>query len=299
MSINKYPSVSIGMPVYNGETFIREALDSLLSQTFTDFELIISDNGSTDRTEAICREYAAKDERIRYIRQPENRGAIGNFQFVLDEAAGEYFMWAAADDKWSPNWIEILLQIILTHTNTSAFGKVVTIDKNGHLLDHPVNNRDLSFSGNKLFRRLKYFFELESFGKANIIYGLFKLKDIKKLQLNAFEFDYNIVYDILQTTEFHCSQKAVLYKRIHDNNEAQSSTEQEQGKRSIIEKIMRFLRLPIERKNMYLSGYITHSTPLERILLILLYPFKIIFFYSNAFKSAVQIKLTKKYLSCL
>ena len=94
----KLPRVSIGMPVFNGDKFIREALDSLLAQTFTDFELIISDNASTDRTEAICREYAERDKRIRYVRQAENLGPAANFRFVLDEAVGEYFMWAAADD---------------------------------------------------------------------------------------------------------------------------------------------------------------------------------------------------------
>jgi len=99
------PLVSIGMPVYNGARYIREALDSLLGQTFTDFELIISDNASTDSTEAICREYAAKDQRIRYIRQSHNLGASGNFKFVLDQALGEYFMWAAHDDKWSSNYL--------------------------------------------------------------------------------------------------------------------------------------------------------------------------------------------------
>lgn len=86
----RVPRVSIGMPVYNGDPFIRGALDSLLAQTFTDFELIISDNASTDRTEAICREYAARDIRIRYVRQTENRGAKANFEFVLDKAVGLY-----------------------------------------------------------------------------------------------------------------------------------------------------------------------------------------------------------------
>ena len=92
------PLVTVGMPVYNGEKFIREALDALLAQTYTDFELIISDNASTDGTEASCRGYAGRDSRIRYVRQSENRGLIANFQFLLDEAAGKYFMWAAADD---------------------------------------------------------------------------------------------------------------------------------------------------------------------------------------------------------
>ncbi|MHB1620727.1 MAG: glycosyltransferase family 2 protein [Sulfuricella sp.] len=117
------PKVSIGMPVYNGEKFIFEALDSLIAQTFTDFELIISDNASTDGTEAICREYAARDPRIRYVRQSENRGPVANFQFVLDEAAGKYFMWAAADDEWSPTFVSECCTVL---ENDSSIGFVVT-----------------------------------------------------------------------------------------------------------------------------------------------------------------------------
>lgn len=95
---NSTPAVSIGMPVYNGEKFIIEALDSILAQTFTDFELIISDNASTDGTEAICNDYATRDSRIRYFRQNENAGALFNFKFVLNEARGSFFKWAAVDD---------------------------------------------------------------------------------------------------------------------------------------------------------------------------------------------------------
>jgi len=98
LDVPSIPQVSIGMPVYNGARFIREALDSLLAQTFTDYELIISDNASTDGTEAICREYAARDTRIRYVRQAENIGAFNNFEFVLVNAISECFMWMAADD---------------------------------------------------------------------------------------------------------------------------------------------------------------------------------------------------------
>lgn len=101
------PKVSIGMPVYNGEQFIRGALDSLLEQSFSDFELIISDNASTDGTEEICRKYVNRDRRIRYTRQPLNLGAYANFKFVLDEARGEYFMWAACDDTRSADFIEL------------------------------------------------------------------------------------------------------------------------------------------------------------------------------------------------
>jgi len=107
----KTPQVSIGLPVYNGQIFIRQALDSLLTQTFSDFELIISDNASTDGTEAICREYATKDRRIRYVRQDVNRGAAANFRLALNEAVGGYFMWAAADDFYEPTHISNLLAL--------------------------------------------------------------------------------------------------------------------------------------------------------------------------------------------
>jgi len=99
------PKVSIGMPAYNGAKYIREALDSLLAQTFTDFELIISDKGSTDETEAVCLKYVAHDKRIRYLRQPKNQGVVANFQFVLDETVGEFScgrQWMVYSRKRNP-----------------------------------------------------------------------------------------------------------------------------------------------------------------------------------------------------
>ncbi len=100
------PRVSIGLPVYNGERFLREALDSVLSQTFQDFELIISDNASTDGTEQICRAYAAKDERIRYFRNEINLGAAKNFNRVIELSLGQYFKYLAADDAIEPQFLE-------------------------------------------------------------------------------------------------------------------------------------------------------------------------------------------------
>ena len=108
----KQPQVSIGMPVYNGEKSICKALDSILDQTFTDFELVISDNASTDKTISICREYLKTDNRILYFRQPENCGAQNNLNLVLKEACGEYFMWAACDDFRSRDCLEFYLEHI-------------------------------------------------------------------------------------------------------------------------------------------------------------------------------------------
>ncbi len=98
--------LTIGMPVYNGAASIRRALDSLLAQTFNDFCIIISDNGSTDETQSICEAYAAADPRVTYIRQAKNLGPQMNFRFVLFEAHTPYFMWAAADDLWAPTFAE-------------------------------------------------------------------------------------------------------------------------------------------------------------------------------------------------
>jgi glycosyltransferase involved in cell wall biosynthesis len=106
------PRVSIGLPVYNGARHLEATLDALLCQDFSDFELIISDNASTDATEAICRSFAARDPRIRYLRQPENIGGARNFGFVLDQAKASYFMWAGHDDRFAPSYVSRMLEAL-------------------------------------------------------------------------------------------------------------------------------------------------------------------------------------------
>lgn len=100
------PRVSIGMPVFNGARWLRASLDSLLGQRLEDFELIISDNASTDSSEEICREYAARDARIRYVRNPRNIGASDNYNAVFHLARGEYFKWASCNDLCQPDFVE-------------------------------------------------------------------------------------------------------------------------------------------------------------------------------------------------
>jgi glycosyltransferase involved in cell wall biosynthesis len=100
------PTVSIGLPVHNGAQHVAEAIDAMLGQTLADFELIISDNASTDATPAICERYAAADRRIRYHRHERNLGASHNFNFVFQRATGKYFKWAAHDDLVHPTYLE-------------------------------------------------------------------------------------------------------------------------------------------------------------------------------------------------
>jgi hypothetical protein len=106
------PRVSIGLPVYNGERFLAGAIASILAQTYTDFELIICDNASTDRTGEICRGFASKDPRVRYHRQPRNLGATANFNRCFELASGAYFKWAADDDLLEPRFLEACVRAL-------------------------------------------------------------------------------------------------------------------------------------------------------------------------------------------
>ena len=98
------PPLTIGLPVYNGETHVGIALDDILEQTFGDFELVISDNASTDRTSEICREYAARDPRIRYDRNPHNLGIGPNVNRVFELSQTRYFKWISHDDRHDPTF---------------------------------------------------------------------------------------------------------------------------------------------------------------------------------------------------
>lgn len=127
------PKVSIGMPVYNGENFLEQALNSILGQTFQDFELIISDNASTDKTNEICLAYAS-DPRIRYNRSEENRGAAWNFNEVVALARCEFFMWASHDDLWAPEYVERCVEVLCQNSEIIVcYAATQEIDENGDI----------------------------------------------------------------------------------------------------------------------------------------------------------------------
>ena len=129
------PTVSIGLPVFNGEKYLSQALDSLLGQTFSDIEIIISDNASTDWTERICREYQSKDPRIIYRRQSENKGAAFNYNYVFHLSRARYFKWAAADDLCGPEMLEQCVTILDSHPDiVLCYPKTNIIDEHGQLI---------------------------------------------------------------------------------------------------------------------------------------------------------------------
>ena len=123
----RQPLVSIGIPVYNGERSISQALDALRAQTYEHLELVISDNASTDRTGEICRQYMAEDQRIKYFRNPINVGVYENFRRLVILATGEYFMWAAADDLKPSTAVERCVQAILRNDRAVAAHGIILI----------------------------------------------------------------------------------------------------------------------------------------------------------------------------
>ena len=187
--------VSIGLPLYNAEKYIHKKLDSLLSQTFTNFELIISDNGSTDLTSKICEEYAKKDKRIIYLKQGKNIGAWNNFNFVLQQAKNEFFLWTAADDDILPEFIEENIKIIklnkkiaCTSTKMKLFGKN-TSELEINLSDSKIQKKKKKFvkkfghmntypASGKYEERIKEY--IKNMRHNQIFYGVFRTEQIKK-----------------------------------------------------------------------------------------------------------------------
>ena len=104
--------VSIGIPVYNSARFVAVAIESILAQTFTDFELVIADNASTDNSVEVCERYAAKDSRIRFYRNPQNCGAAGNFNRVFELSSAPYFMWVSSNDYFAPQFLEKAVPVL-------------------------------------------------------------------------------------------------------------------------------------------------------------------------------------------
>ena len=178
------PRVSLGMPVYNGSDFLEETLDSVLGQTFKNFELIICDNASTDRTSEICKAYLAKDDRIQYHRNEVNVGAARNYNLVFEMSSGEYFKWAAHDDLMAPSYLEKCISeldkdpnIVLCYPNT------IMVDKNGEATGaNPGDHLDVF--AEKTHQRLNgYLYSSHVNRKCHAVFGLIRREVLAKTGL--------------------------------------------------------------------------------------------------------------------
>ena len=210
------PRVSIGMPVFNGEEYIQGALDSILKQTFSNFELIISDNASTDRTQEICLKYASKDHRIRYYRNKKNLGGPTNYNLVFKLSSGEYFKWAAYDDLLAPEFLRKCVSVL--DKDSSIVGchcKTGRIDQDSVLLGY-FNEGFLkkidSVKTHERFRDL-----LDMYYTTTIFHGVYRASIFAQSQLHGSYIgaDRNLVAELSLMGRIYNISECLFFWRLH------------------------------------------------------------------------------------
>lgn len=211
------PRVSIGMAVRNGEAYIREALDSILAQTYTDFELIISDNASTDDTAAICLEYAERDSRIIYSRNPRNIGGTNNENLTITKARGEYFCLAAHDDKYAPTFLETGVAVLDRMPEiVICYCHVTVIDQNGGFVQILQYGKGTSMQPS---RRLRELYGRDHY--CEMTYGLMRLDVLRKTRLykNYSDSDRTLLCELALRGRFYEVPEALFFKRQYPANQ--------------------------------------------------------------------------------
>lgn len=220
------PRVSIGMPVRNGERFLRQSLDSILAQTFEDFELVISDNASCDRTRDICCEYANKDGRIRYVRNEANLGASENYNRVFQLSSGQYFRWAAGDDLFAPTSLERCVAVLERNNEVVlCYPQTTLVDENGEAIKDYKDGLDLrsAYVCERFRQALKV-------GMVNAIYGLMRSDVLKKTALIGRYpgADGDLVIELCLYGRFFEIPFSLFFRRMH--GDAYSSIKTVQGR---------------------------------------------------------------------
>lgn len=211
------PRVSIGLPVYNGSRYLRASVDSILAQTFTDFELVISDNGSTDDTEAICRAYAAQDPRIRYVRAEQNAGGAWNFRRVVQLSSAPYFKWHSHDDLCAPELIERCVEVLDSMPEVIlCYGRTMIVDEDGQPI-MPYEDL-LDVSEDTPYRRYKHYTERFRTGAAcNVHYGLIRKQVLDQTPLiGAYSSsDLVLIGELALRGRFHELPERLFLRRDH------------------------------------------------------------------------------------
>jgi glycosyltransferase involved in cell wall biosynthesis len=206
--------LSIGLPVFNGDNYLAEALDSLLRQTYSDFELIISDNASTDRTEEICRIYSTRDARIRYYRNETNLGAAKNYNRVFELSSGKYFKWASHDDLCAPEFLERCVEVldreaavVLCYTRTSI------IDEHGK----SVRSYSDEFNLNSQWPHERFRHVFAANRMLNPIAGVIRAEMLKRTRLiaNYAGSDAVLLAELALLGEFHEVPECLFHRRVH------------------------------------------------------------------------------------
>ncbi len=216
MSSIKYPCVTIGLPVFNGEKYLRATLESILSQTYSDFELIICDNASTDTTPFICRDYLARDKRIRYFRNAKNIGGPANFNRVFNLSSSKYFKWAAYDDIHDSTFLKKCVDILDSNPSINlCHSKTGRIDENGKLIGQYDFNPKNDWSKLKNQFGDIIFFNNDAWVS---LFGLIRVSSLKKTRLFKYHIsaDRTLLSEISLEGRIYSIPELLFYRREHN-----------------------------------------------------------------------------------
>jgi len=209
------PRVTIGLPVYNGEPYLVQAIESLLGQTYPRFELIISDNASTDGTSSICRDFERRDPRVQYSRSETNVGAAVNYNRLVDMARGEYFKWAAHDDLCAPEYLEQCVAVLEREPSVVVcYPRTRIIDEEGR--DKGEYPDDLHLDSPQTHERFRDVVFREA-GECNAVFGLIRTGVLRETGLigNYPASDMILLSELALHGNFHEVPEPLFQRRDH------------------------------------------------------------------------------------
>ena len=209
--------VSIAMPAYNCERYIAQSLESLLGQSYGDFELVISDNASTDGTEELCRHYAAADKRVRYVRRTENIGGPGNFRYVYSLCSGEYHKWSTADDYWDSTFLAKSIAVLERDAGVVlCYPKTRLVNADGGLVQDYDDNLDLHDPS----PTARFFELLSRIGLCNAHLGLIRRSALSRTRLIGSEraSDVHFLAELALYGRFKLLPEVLFFRRYHQQS---------------------------------------------------------------------------------
>ena len=284
---NANPLVTVGIATFNRPESLRRALSCICQQTYSNLEIIVSDNASPgEATKRVVEDFMAKDNRLKYFCQSSNLGANANFQFVLDTASGDFFLWMSDDDWRAPSYIEKLLKELQTDDDAVlAFCDIAVLDEQGRRR-HDFYATYLPYlrqfrSYKRPVRLMKFFLQDESLGKANLLYGLIRSCAIKSTSLASMCEQYGshgldnlIVFTLLQKGRLQLVEE-MLYG-VTAGNVKFYPTPESSGLKNKLAALASYMT--------YLLAYLRLTNGVMKGMLALLFPVKVVFSYWHIFK---------------
>jgi glycosyltransferase involved in cell wall biosynthesis len=214
------PKLTVGLPVYNGDRHLREAIDSILGQSFGDFSLLVADNASTDGTQDIARSYAALDSRVRYHRNEVNLGLAANFNLVFRMSDTSYFRWATSDDVILPDFLKRCVECLEQERDVVlAYTRTRFIDADGKALDRQDRGLDLpSADPAERFRQI-----LDAGSWVNAILGVIRSDALQKSELlpSYSSGDFGLLGELCLLGKFREIPECLFLRRLHDRSSSQ------------------------------------------------------------------------------